>query len=78
MKVNSLNLNNTNCSGCKKQSPAFNGGRNSLDEYVSAFLLEEALLNDRYIPIIKNPAIKEKFEPRQKGKVFGDFIVFDK
>lgn len=82
MRINSLNFNTTNCCGNKSQTPAFKANKTSVISDVSntinAFLLEQRLLKERYTPKIKNPTIAAKFEPKQKGKIFGDFIVFNK
>lgn len=75
MKVSSINFNNTNCSCRKKEMPSFSGGSNSakneIIDIISAFLLEQKLLKERYVPIVKDPAIKSKIAAKntQKNKI---------
>lgn len=70
MKINSVSSNNPNFSRDKKQALVFKG-RNSSDIMQSVFFLMRSLEKERYVPRVKNPAIKAKLEPKQKGKVVG-------
>lgn len=77
MKVNSVNLNSKKKCYGEKQSLAFKGAKTPVDIAQSVFFLEQQLLKKRHLPIIKDPTIRAKFEPKKKGKTFGDVIIFD-